>query len=340
MIRLTAVLLLLTSGLLLAEYKQPPEAMATIELDARGTIELYVTAALAGKVDDAAKLAVHGSSPQSPAKKERIEEFKAMVDAKAIKFPTVLAGKQQAIAVSEGVKLTKAQPDGTDKGVLIFALVKSDDEWLVKDIDFRTEESAKDQVEKFKKKYPDAKNVPSKEAEESIAWGKEVGGLQAGLGFRAGEKRAYQHYETVTLVLRVRNVGKEQVRLQYVKKLFMEEPPILTNSDGIALALSVVPMEKRKVEELDVAPGKDVEIDALKIDLRPDAESDVGDPPSVAIPYFRGTGKFHVTYERLAPKPLDNIGSKLATGKLELEVKEAEKPPQKGLPQPKVEKKR
>jgi hypothetical protein len=29
------------------------------------------------------------------------------------------------------------------------------------------------------------------------------------LGFKAGEKRAYSHGETVTLVVRVRNVGKQ-----------------------------------------------------------------------------------------------------------------------------------
>src|SRR5947209_18306043 len=71
-----------------------------------------------------------------------------------------------------------------------------------------------------------------KEKEGFTAWGKEVGVLQAGLGFRPGEKRAYGHGETVTLVVRVRNVGKKQVEFQYLKEVFKENPPIVTDADG------------------------------------------------------------------------------------------------------------
>src|SRR5207247_9880374 len=42
-----------------------------------------------------------------------------------------------------------------------------------------------------------------KEKETFTAWGKEVGGLQAGLGFRLGEHRVYHHREGVAVVLRV-----------------------------------------------------------------------------------------------------------------------------------------
>jgi hypothetical protein len=111
--------------------------------NARTIIEQYVAAALNGKVDDAVGLAVEG---QSPAKKEKVKEFKAWVDAKTVKLPTVWSDdkKGQAIAVSEEVKVTKPQPDGQDKGYLVFALIKSGDKWRVKDIDFRNEEKAKD----------------------------------------------------------------------------------------------------------------------------------------------------------------------------------------------------
>src|SRR5271170_6450409 len=49
------------------------------------------------------------------------------------------------------------------------------------------------------------------EKEGLTAWGNEVGGLQAGLGFSPAEKRAYRHGEKVRLVVRVRNVGKQVV---------------------------------------------------------------------------------------------------------------------------------
>jgi hypothetical protein len=52
-----------------------------------------------------------------------------------------------------------------------------------------------------------------KEKEGFTAWSNEVGGLQAGLGFHPGQKRADRHGETVKLVVRVRNVGKEQVQI-------------------------------------------------------------------------------------------------------------------------------
>jgi hypothetical protein len=129
--------------------------------DPRAVAEQYVAAALAGKADDAVKLAVEG---QSPSRKDKIEELKASVEAKAVKLPTVFVGaaKGQAIAASEAFKITKANADGLGKGHLVFSLVKSGDKWLVKDIDFRDEEKAKDQVEKFKTKHPDAKESQPK----------------------------------------------------------------------------------------------------------------------------------------------------------------------------------
>ena len=126
---------------------------------ARDGVEGYVAAALAGKVDTAIALAVKG---QSPGKKERIEDFKAMLGVKALKIDRVLVGekKGQAIAISEAVKLTKANPDGQDSGLLLFALVRSGDKWLVKDIDFRTDDQAKERVKGFETKNPDSKEIP------------------------------------------------------------------------------------------------------------------------------------------------------------------------------------
>ena len=184
---------------------------------------------------------------------------------------------------------------------------------------------------------PAAKQQKEKDKEAFTAWGKEVGSLQAGLGYQLGQKRVYSNGETVTLVIRVRNVGKENVRLQYIKKLFVDEPPKVTKTDGSPVNLEVFPFPKgkQKLEELNLTPGKEVELDTLQIDLK--AENNLDDPPAVATPCFRGTGKFRASYDRLAPKTTDNIGSKLATGELELEVKEAEKRQPGGLPTPKLD---
>jgi hypothetical protein len=62
-----------------------------------------------------------------------------------------------------------------------------------------------------------------------------VGGLQAGLGYPPGQKRAYSHGETIRLVVRVRNVGKEELKFQYLRQFFIERPPIVTDADGKAV---------------------------------------------------------------------------------------------------------
>jgi hypothetical protein len=136
--------------------------------DARQAVEGYVTAALAGKVADAAALAVEG---QSPAKTKGIEKFRKLVGAKTLKIDRVLASgkKGRAIAVSEAVKLTKANPDGRDSGVLVFALDKAGDNWLVRDIDFRNAADAKEKVQGFAKKNPDAKEIPAKAEKKSAS---------------------------------------------------------------------------------------------------------------------------------------------------------------------------
>ena len=60
------------------------------------------------------------------------------------------------------------------------------------------------------------------------------------MGFRPGEKRAYHHGETITLVVRVRNVGKEEVKFQYVPSFFLERPPAVTGGDGKPISLGWV----------------------------------------------------------------------------------------------------
>src|SRR5262249_21671145 len=102
------------------------------------------------------------------------------------------------------------------------------------------------------------KQEKERDKETFTAWGKEVGGLQAGLGFRPGENRAYSPGQTVKLVVRVRNVGKEAVKFQYLKEFFIETPPTVTDDKGKPVLLRRrdagglvhVPVE------VNLAPGK------------------------------------------------------------------------------------
>jgi RNA polymerase sigma factor (sigma-70 family) len=174
-----------------------------------------------------------------------------------------------------------------------------------------------------------------KEKEAFTAWGKEIGGLQAGLGFRPGEKRAYSHGETVTLVIRIRNVGKEAVKFSYLQP-FVEHSPTVTDSDGKPIPQpEVIPDIGEYIPgEVELAPGKEIELHELKRELRP-AKWLAGND---RVRSLYGTGKFIVQYGQVFGLPsmgrrgwkLDPTLSKLATGKLELEVKDAEKQPEKG----------
>ncbi|WP_052640007.1 RNA polymerase sigma factor [Zavarzinella formosa] len=167
---------------------------------------------------------------------------------------------------------------------------------------------------------PPPKQEPEKEP--FTAWGKESGGLQAGLGFHAGEKRAYSHGETAKLVLRVRNVGKEEVKFQYLRQFFIEQPPAVTDDAGKPVTLPGVTAFGRHIpQEVTLAPGKEIELYELDLELRPSDENDGRRPATLY-----GTGKFGLQYERVIGntssgqiKP-DPILGKLATGKLELEV--------------------
>jgi hypothetical protein len=168
-----------------------------------------------------------------------------------------------------------------------------------------------------------------KEKQGFTAWGKAVGGLQAGLGFRPGEHRVYHHGETATVVLRVRNVGKEAVEFKYIWAFFLENPPTVTDADGIVVQLPRGTDEGRQLpRNTSVPPGKEVELYEWKLDLQPKGGS------NKELFTIHGTGKFGVQCERIVGPTSGNPNhpnptlDKLATGKLELEVKDAEKSPE------------
>ena len=174
------------------------------------------------------------------------------------------------------------------------------------------------------------KTPQEKDKEAFTAWGKEINGLQAGLGFPAGQKRVYSHGETVAVVLRVRNVGKEAVEFNHIWAFFVENPPTITDADG-----KMVQTPRFLAEGLqgprstNVAPGKEVELFDWSFDLRPTGES--GNKGSRTI---HGTGKFMLQCERIVgptsanPNHPNPAMDKLATGKLELEIKTAKPNPE------------
>ena len=174
------------------------------------------------------------------------------------------------------------------------------------------------------------------EKEAGTAWGREAGGLQAGLGLLPGAKRVYRHGETVTLVVRVRNVGKEAVTFQYVRQFLDENRPTVTDAGGKAVPQAGVLVEGVLHVPVEVAlePGKEIVLETRMHGASgsPHKLLPVGGERRAATkewPLVVGTGKVGLQYERVLGNSssgfvkLDPALSKLATGTLELEVKEA-----------------
>jgi uncharacterized protein (TIGR03067 family) len=174
--------------------------------------------------------------------------------------------------------------------------------------------------------------------EPFTAWGQEAGGLQAGLEVKG--KKTYRLGETVTLTVRVRNVGTEAVKFEYIRQYLDEHPPGVTGADGkvIPQATSGVMGVIHARVEVNLEPGKEVVLgtrihgtSGVPYDLWPSVGG--GPPASQNHPLRVGTGKVTIQYVRVFGN--SSIGSVtvdpriagLATGKLELEVKEA--PPEK-----------
>jgi uncharacterized protein (TIGR03067 family) len=192
---------------------------------------------------------------------------------------------------------TKFEPSGIDRGMRYFVL----------------------------KRAHKSGSPAKKEEQPFTAWGEAVDGLQAGLGFKT-EQRAYTHGEMVTVVLRVRNIGKEDVKFSFFREEFYEYPPIVTDAAGksVTYAGDGVDAAPRRTE-VNLAPGKEIDLSRLNLVVRPASQRENQKPDW----RLWGTGKFQLQCARVAGNFEDKVNygpdpilSKLATGKLELEVKE------------------
>jgi RNA polymerase sigma factor (sigma-70 family) len=191
--------------------------------------------------------------------------------------------------------------------------------------------------EKDKDKDKDNDKDKDKDKEIATAWGDTVGGLQAGLSFRPGVNRVYHHGETITLIVRIRNVGKETVKFEYIRQFLDERPPTVTDADGKTIlqsGISVLGVMHVPVE-VSLAPGKEIALESrihgttgLPFEFW-QAGGTGQKHKAEERPLFVGTGKVTFQYERvlgnssISSMKLDPALSKLATGKLELEIKAA-----------------
>ncbi len=171
---------------------------------------------------------------------------------------------------------------------------------------------------------PTTGNMPP-EKEPFTAWGKEVGGLQAGLGLDYGNRRTYGHGEVITLVVRLRNVSKEAVKLEYHRQ-YLYENLAVTDADGEAVPqcdTKVMHPNGAVVENLE--PGKEIVLEtrmhgsnAVPFVLIPSNSGDLKVDENFR-PLVVGIGKVQLQIEKVF-KTHSFAFEKLSTGKLELEV--------------------
>ena len=164
------------------------------------------------------------------------------------------------------------------------------------------------------------------ELKGEVAWGKEVNGVQ--IGIQLGKRRVYQVGETVTLILRLRNNGKEVVPFRDDAEYFYKNPPHITDADGKAVTIQAMSIFGF-IRGRSVAPGKEVDLIQLKLALRPATDRE----KNTAWTLY-GTGKFHVQYQDVpvvGEVRLGAPGMTLTTGKLDLEVQEVPAEQQKPL---------
>jgi RNA polymerase sigma factor (sigma-70 family) len=152
-----------------------------------------------------------------------------------------------------------------------------------------------------------------KEKEAVVAWGEVVGGLQAGLSFKAGEPRVYRHGEVAKLVVKVRNVGKQEVQVRSSNTHLYEEPPTVTDDAGKSYTVEALRnFTSRFPLRPVVAPRKEIELNELSLKLRPASEASDKSPVTLY-----GAGKFLVQFPSVGTDPGMN---KLPTGVLALVV--------------------
>jgi RNA polymerase sigma factor (sigma-70 family) len=162
---------------------------------------------------------------------------------------------------------------------------------------------------------PEAKQ--QKEKDTFTAWGKEVGDVQAGL--LLGEHRVYKVGETVTLIVRIRNIGRRDVPFNYDAEYFLKNPPLITDADGKAVKIKDMSVFGF-IHKSSVAPGNEVDLCKLTLALRP-----ITDRKKDEAWTLYGTGKFQIQYQDIPVVGEVRIGSPgmtLTTGKLDLEVKQ------------------
>ena len=116
--------------------------------NARQTVEAFLDAAIAGKVEDALANATISEN--------KVKDFQK-AGIKRVDISIVLADDSEALTISEPIDLDKE-----GKGHMLLYLLKKDGRWKVRDIDFEPAEKAIRKQRDFLESHPEAKAVKAR----------------------------------------------------------------------------------------------------------------------------------------------------------------------------------
>jgi hypothetical protein len=164
------------------------------------TIERFRSAVVQGRDSDAVKL----TDPRSAVARQ-LDEWRELekMNPQGIQIVSVYASGSAAFAIT-----TEIVADHDREGPLVITLVKHAGNWVLKDIDVETAETAQEDLELFLEKHPDAVEISG--SQETAEWGKPKVGVQARL---RADKRVWQERQVVSFKADIRNGGKARLRV-------------------------------------------------------------------------------------------------------------------------------
>jgi uncharacterized protein (TIGR03066 family) len=191
---------------------------------------------------------------------------------------------------------------------------------------------------------------PSKTQTDGLVWGKEVNGLQLGIGLRPGEKGVYNISDKVEFVVKLRNVSKNAIKYVFRSLPFEATVPHVVftvggderHSQRVPVAMPFE-LTKRASVEMEIAPGEVIDVGKPRIELGlattvygllgdgragqrgggdtgdgsdQGSQKTVSDAPIIGCYNPSNRGKYKISYENII-----QIGPTLSTGEIEIELK-------------------
>jgi hypothetical protein len=158
---------------------------------------------------------------------------------------------------------------------------------------------------------------------DPIAWGKAVGGLKAGIGFRPGEQHACRVGETATFAIYLHNAGAKSVSLSHIEPLFDEFLPKVADGTGKEFRVVPGPMNLGEVAIVNrtLEPGQTIRLGYAWFHIRPLGWKG----PVLAQTLAAESGKYWVYHSGFPIRRKGDDADKYSgsTGRVELEIKDA-----------------